>query len=191
MYRKSLKAIIAVLALAYAFEASADAYSRISLSEANTPIDEVLKKIEKEAQCLFVINTQVDTKRKVNLNVQNKTVSEILDIMFKGTDVSYSIQNPNIMLSKKAASAQGNVASASATTQSANTKIITGNVTDASGEIYHFPSRLQGTNYGDGSRYIDGNYSYQSAGRKQRIGIFLHPVTKLSNAPSTDKIKSM
>ena len=93
MYRKSLKAIIAVLALAYAFEASADAYSRISLSEANTPIDEVLKKIEKEAQCLFVINTQVDTKRKVNLNVQNKTVSEILDIMFKGTDVSYSIQN--------------------------------------------------------------------------------------------------
>ena len=78
---------------------------------------EVLKKIEKEAQCLFVINTQVDTKRKVNLNVQNKTVSEILDIMFKGTDVSYSIQNPNIMLSKKAASAQGNVASASATTQ--------------------------------------------------------------------------
>ena len=134
MYRKSLKAIIAVLALAYAFEASADAYSRISLSEANTPIDEVLKKIEKEAQCLFVINTQVDTKRKVNLNVQNKTVSEILDIMFKGTDVSYSIQNPNIMLSKKAASAQGNVASASAMAQSANTKIITGNVTDASGE---------------------------------------------------------
>ena len=97
MYRKSLKAIIAVLALAYAFEASADAYSRISLSEANTPIDEVLKKIEKEAQCLFVINTQVDTKRKVNLNVQNKTVSEILDIMFKGTDVSYSIQNLSLI----------------------------------------------------------------------------------------------
>ena len=95
MYRKSLKAIIAVLALAYAFEASANAYSRISLSEANTPIDEVLKKIEQEAQCLFVINTQVDTKRKVNLNVRNKTVSEILDIMFKGTGVSYSIQNPN------------------------------------------------------------------------------------------------
>ena len=88
MYRKSLKAIIAVLALAYAFEASADAYSRISLSEANTPIDEVLKKIEKEAQCLFVINTQVDTKRKVNLNVQNKTVSEILDIMLIVSDFS-------------------------------------------------------------------------------------------------------
>ena len=88
MYRKSLKAIIAVLALAYAFEASADAYSRISLSEANTPIDEVLKNIEKEAQCLFVINTQVDTKRKVNLNVQNKTVSEILDIMFILTALS-------------------------------------------------------------------------------------------------------
>ena len=159
MYRKSLKAIIAVLALAYAFEASADAYSRISLSEANTPIDEVLKKIEKEAQCLFVINTQVDTKRKVNLNVQNKTVSEILDIMFKGTDVSYSIQNPNIMLSKKAASAQGNVASASATTQSANTKIITGNVTDASGEtLIGLTVKVAGTSVATATD-IDGNYS--------------------------------
>ena len=159
MYRKSLKAIIAVLALAYAFEASADAYSRISLSEANTPIDEVLKKIEKEAQCLFVINTQVDTKRKVNLNVQNKTVSEILDIMFKGTDVSYSIQNPNIMLSKKAASAQGNVASASATAQSANTKIITGNVTDASGEtLIGLTVKVAGTSVATATD-IDGNYS--------------------------------
>ena len=159
MYRKSLKAIIAVLALAYAFEASADAYSRISLSEANTPIDEVLKKIEKEAQCLFVINTQVDTKRKVNLNVQNKTVSEILDIMFKGTDVSYSIQNPNIMLSKKAASAQGNVASASAMAQSANTKIITGNVTDASGEtLIGLTVKVAGTSVATATD-IDGNYS--------------------------------
>lgn len=159
MYRKSLKAIIAVLALAYAFEASADAYSRISLSEANTPIDEVLKKIEKEAQCLFVINTQVDTKRKVNLNVQNKTVSEILDIMFKGTDVSYSIQNPNIMLSKKAASAQGNVASASATAQSANTKTITGNVTDASGEtLIGLTVKVAGTSVATATD-IDGNYS--------------------------------
>lgn len=159
MYRKSLKAIIAVLALAYAFEASADAYSRISLSEANTPIDEVLKKIEKEAQCLFVINTQVDTKRKVNLNVQNKTVSEILDIMFKGTDVSYSIQNPNIMLSKKAASAQGNVASARATAQSANTKTITGNVTDASGEtLIGLTVKVAGTSVATATD-IDGNYS--------------------------------
>ena len=83
MYRKSLKAIIAVLALAYAFEASADAYSRISLKEKNTPIEEILKKIEKQAECLFVFNTQIDTQRKVNLDVQNKTVGEILDIMFK------------------------------------------------------------------------------------------------------------
>ena len=159
MYRKSLKAIIAALALAYAFEASADAYSRISLSEANTPIDEVLKKIEKEAHCLFVINTQVDTKRKVNLNVQNKTVGEILDILFKGTDVSYSIQNPNIMLSKKAASAQGNVASASATAQSANTKIITGNVTDASGEtLIGLTVKVAGTSVATATD-IDGNYS--------------------------------
>lgn len=57
MYRKSLKALIMAFALAYAFEASADAYSRISLSEVNTPVEDVLKKIEKEAKCLFVFNS--------------------------------------------------------------------------------------------------------------------------------------
>ena len=63
MYKKSLKALIMAFALVYTFEASADAYSRISLSEVNTPVEDVLKKIEKEAKCLFVINTQVVTQR--------------------------------------------------------------------------------------------------------------------------------
>ena len=148
-------------ALVYTFEASADAYSRISLSEVNTPVEDVLKKIEKEAKCLFVINTQVDTQRKVNLNVQNKTVSEILDIMFKGTDVSYSIQNPNIMLSKRTA-AQGQPKSSSSnssTAQANSSRIVTGKVTDASGEaLIGLTVKVAGTSAATATD-IDGNYS--------------------------------
>ena len=148
-------------ALTCAFEASADAYSRISLTEVNTPVEEVLKKIEKEAKCLFVINTQVDTQRKVNLNVKNKTVSEILDIMFKGTDVSYSIQNPNIMLSRKSvaqAQSQGSKEAAPAA-QGSETKIVTGNVTDASGEtLIGLTVKVAGTSVATATD-IDGNYS--------------------------------
>ena len=63
------------------------------------------------------------------------------------------------MLSKKAASAQGNVASASATAQSANTKIITGNVTDASGEtLIGLTVKVAGTSVATATD-IDGNYS--------------------------------
>lgn len=149
-------------ALAYAFEASADAYSRISLSEVNTPVEDVLKKIEKEAKCLFVFNTQVDTQRKVNLNVKNKTVSEVLDIMFKGTDVSYSIQNPNIMLSKRAAAqeqAKGNKSAATAAQATNGSRIVTGNVTDASGEtLIGLTVKVAGTSVATATD-IDGNYS--------------------------------
>ena len=148
-------------ALTCAFEASADAYSRISLTEVNTPVEEVLKKIEKEAKCLFVINTQVDTQRKVNLNVKDKTVGEILDIMFKGTDVSYSIQNPNIMLSKRsAAQEQPKAAKGTAAAQSTgDTRIVTGNVTDASGEsLIGLTVKVTGTNVATATD-IDGNYS--------------------------------
>ena len=161
MYRKSLKALIMAFALAYAFEASADAYSRISLSEVNTPVEDVLKKIEKEAKCLFVFNTQVDTQRKVNLNVKNKTVSEVLDIMFKGTDVSYSIQNPNIMLSKRsAAQEQPKAAKGTAAAQATNgSRIVTGNVTDASGEtLIGLTVKVAGTSVATATD-IDGNYS--------------------------------
>ena len=162
MYRKSLKALIMAFALAYAFEASADAYSRISLSEVNTPIEDVLKKIEKEAKCLFVFNTQVDTQRKVNLNVKNKTVSEVLDIMFKGTDVSYSIQNPNIMLSKRAVAQEqgkGNKGAATAAQATNGSRIVTGNVTDASGEtLIGLTVKVAGTSVATATD-IDGNYS--------------------------------
>lgn len=163
MYKKSFKALIVAFALTYAFGASADAYSRISLSEVNTPIEDVLKKIEKEAKCLFVINTQVDTQRKVNLNVKNKTVSEILDIMFKGTDVSYSIQNPNIMLSKRtAATAQaskGKNSTSTAAQANNGSKIVTGKVTDASGEtLIGLTVKVAGTSVATATD-IDGNYS--------------------------------
>ena len=162
MYKKSLKALIMAFALVYTFEASADAYSRISLSEVNTPVEDVLKKIEKEAKCLFVINTQVDTQRKVNLNVQNKTVSEILDIMFKGTDVSYSIQNPNIMLSRRTAAqgqAQSRQSSSSTTAQANSSRIVTGKVTDASGEaLIGLTVKVAGTSAATATD-IDGNYS--------------------------------
>lgn len=161
MYKKSLKALIMAFALVSSLEASADAYSRISLSEVNTPVEDVLKKIEKEAKCLFVINTQVDTQRKVNLNVKNKTVSEILDIMFKGTDVSYSIQNPNIMLSKRTAapSQAKSGTSSSATAQVSNSRIVTGKVTDASGEaLIGLTVKVAGTSAATATD-IDGNYS--------------------------------
>lgn len=110
--------------------------------------------------------------------------------MFKGTDVSYSIQNPNIMLSKKAASAQGNVASASATTQSANTKIITGNVTDASGEtLIGLTVKVAGTSVATATD-IDGNYSIKVPAGSNELE-FSYIGYQTIKRPINGQIKSM
>ena len=157
MSRNSFKAILIAFALVSGLEASADAYSRISLTENNVSVEEVLKKIEQQAQCLFVFNTQIDTKRTVSLDAQGKTVSEVLDLMFRGTDVTYSIQNPNIVLSQ--APAQETAEVSQAATSSTKERIVTGTVTDQSGEtLIGLAIRVVGTTVGTTTDF-DGNYS--------------------------------
>ena len=158
MSRNSFKAILIALALVSGLEASADAYSRISLTENNVSVEEVLKKIEQQAQCLFVFNTQIDTRRSVNLNVQNKTVSEVLDLVFQGTNVTYSIQNPNIVLSQSATQVVAETPKTN-NQSTAKERIVTGTVTDPSGEtLIGLAIRVVGTTVGTITDY-DGNYS--------------------------------
>lgn len=157
MSRNSFKAILIALALVSGLEASADAYSRISLTENNVSVEEVLKKIEQQAQCLFVFNTQIDTQRSVNLDVQDKPVSEVLDLMFKGTNVTYSIQNPNIVLSQS--TIQVATETPKTNSRTTNDRIVTGTVTDSSGEtLIGLAIRVVGTTIGTTTDF-DGNYS--------------------------------
>ena len=79
-----------------------DAYSqktRLSLNFSNTELNNVLDKIEEESEFFFLYNEKLlDTDRKVNIKADDQLISVILDNLFAGTDVKYSIIDRKIIL---------------------------------------------------------------------------------------------
>ena len=109
---------------------SADGYSqsaKISIPRANLKVSELLSKIESQTEYLFVYNKKnVDTRRTVNVQADNKSVAEVLEDAFEGTGVKYVMEGHNIVLTKQPESV--------ATTQQNNKITVKGIVTDMKGE---------------------------------------------------------
>lgn len=114
------------LMLASIFQSFAsDAYSqktKLSLDFTKTKLVDVLDAIEKRSEFFFLYNQKlVDTDREVSVSFKNENISEILDKLFSGTDVVYTITNRKIILAPEFM----------ATSQ--QQKSISGKVTDSSG----------------------------------------------------------
>jgi len=79
-----------------------DAYSqktRLSLNFSETELVNVLDKIEVESEFFFLYNEKLlDTDRKVNITANDQLISVILDNLFAGTDVKYTITDRKIIL---------------------------------------------------------------------------------------------
>lgn len=75
--------------------------AQLNVSVVNTTTKSVLSNIEKQSNYLFIANENVNLSRKVTIRANNKSVSEILALLFDGTDVTYAIEGNNIMLMKK------------------------------------------------------------------------------------------
>jgi TonB-linked SusC/RagA family outer membrane protein len=79
-----------------------EAYSqktRLSLDYTNTRLEIVLDDIEELSEFFFLANEKlVDLNRSVNLSAKNKKIDEILDMLFIGTDVVYTITDRKIIL---------------------------------------------------------------------------------------------
>ena len=79
-----------------------DAYSQktmLSLNFSETPLVKVLDKIEDESEFFFLYNEKLlDTERKVSIEAKDQLISVILDKLFTGTDVQYTIIDRKIIL---------------------------------------------------------------------------------------------
>lgn len=81
--------------------------AQVSIPNARLRVGQVLEKIESQTEYLFVYNKKnVDVRRVVDLDVNSKTVSEVLDNMFEGTDIKYVMEGKNIVLTKNSKSAE-------------------------------------------------------------------------------------
>lgn len=129
-----------------------DSYSQVtklSLEVSNSTVREVLTQIESETEFYFLYNSKiVDVERKINVSLQSKKIEEVLDVIFNGTPVEYTIVDRQIVLSNSELNSDGE-----------QNKQIKGTVRDENGEpLPGVTIVFQGTTQGTISD-IDGNYS--------------------------------
>lgn len=81
---------------------SADVYSqktRLSLNFADTELLTVLDQIEQQSEFFFLFNEKLlNVDRKVNIKAENQLINVVLDDLFTGTGVKYSISDRKIIL---------------------------------------------------------------------------------------------
>ncbi len=74
--------------------------TRISIKADNERLENVLTRIEDESEFFFLYNKDlVDVEQKVNVDAQNETIKAILDQVFEGKDIAYTVYNRQIVLS--------------------------------------------------------------------------------------------
>ena len=97
---------------------------KLELKVTKTTIAEVLNKLEDETDYFFFYNNKsVSLDKVVSLDLKDKTINEVLDVLFKDTNVEYTINNRQIILSGKE----------SDLTVVQQNRTISGKVTDSSG----------------------------------------------------------
>jgi TonB-linked SusC/RagA family outer membrane protein len=75
---------------------------RITLHENNIELGALLTHVEMQTGfSFFYASDQLDIKRKVNINIRNKSVEEALDLILRGLDIEYDIRNKDIVLRDK------------------------------------------------------------------------------------------
>ena len=78
----------------------------ITLAKEDASIKEILALIEEESEFYFTYNlNQIDVNKKTTIDVQDMDIAEILDQLFSGDDVKYTISDRHIVLYKEASHA--------------------------------------------------------------------------------------
>ena len=95
---------------------------KIDMKIEKASIVKVLEKIEDETEFFFFYNNQVvNLDKQVSIDVKGKTIDQLLDVVFTNTNVEYTINNRQIILSVNGIPA------------SQQQKAVSGKVTDSSG----------------------------------------------------------
>jgi len=102
---------------------------KLTLKMNNTKVEDVLATIEKQSEFYFFIYSEkvIDVERKVSIDIKNKNIQTVLNTVFEGTNVAYSIDDRLIILSTSELISN----KAQAVWQQAT---VSGKVTDAGGQ---------------------------------------------------------
>ncbi len=148
---RMMRLILFFLLLGIIQVSAIDSYSqqtRLSLKFSNVKLVDVLDEIEDQSEYFFMFNQDlVDVNRKVNADYSNQRIDEILKDLFNGTDVKFTVNDRQIILS--------NISKPSVQ----QIKSVSGNVTDSSGQPLPGVSIvIKGTTTGTITDF-DGNFN--------------------------------
>ena len=74
---------------------------KITINRQNAPISRVLDDIEEQTgYSILVRNNDINVKKKVSVNADNKTIEQVLASVFKGMDVRYDVEGKTISIYK-------------------------------------------------------------------------------------------
>ncbi len=118
------------LALAVALLPGLAQAQNVTLSASGQRVDAVLRQLEAQTDYKFFYNTdQIDLARRVNVQAANRDLFAVLEDLFRGTNVTWSVLDRNIVLATGPASA----AKAGAPTAADDNQRVSGKVMDAAG----------------------------------------------------------
>lgn len=125
----------------------------VSVESQNATVGEILQDIENQSEYdFFYNNKQIDLNRRVSVSSHNCDIFDVLSQMFKGTNVTFSVLDKNIILSAKDVNRQNTLISQKRFT-------VKGQVVDANGEPIIGATILEmGTTNGSVTDF-DGNFT--------------------------------
>ena len=117
-----LSILLFVPALLFPLSALRAQNVRVTIRENGAKMEQVISAIERQTRYLFGIDDEVNTDLPVTVHAENEPLKKVLDEMFRGTDIVYTVEGTNILLTRRPAAPQSRAVS------------VTGRVTDASGQ---------------------------------------------------------
>jgi len=137
--------------------------TKLSLSFSNTSIKEVLLEIENNSEFFFLYNNNlIDVEKKVDVDVEKEKIADILNLLFEGQEVNFSIMDRRIIISP-----------AEMNTVSSLQPQVTGKVTDEYGEpLPGVTVLIKGTTTGTVTN-LDGEYTVAATSDNTLIFSFI------------------
>ena len=117
-----LSILLFVPALLFPLSALRAQNVRVTIRENGAKMEQVISAIERQTRYLFGIDDEVNTDLTVTVHAENEPLKKVLDEMFRGTDIVYTVEGTNILLTRRPAAPQSRAVS------------VSGRVTDASGQ---------------------------------------------------------
>ena len=124
----------------------------VSVNMKNATLESVLNYIEETTSYSFLYNKQqVDVGQRIDISQKDQPISVILDILFKGSDITYSINGKQIVLSKSRSNAFSKV----------DKRLLTGTVIDSKGEAVIGANVIVKGEKSGKATDIEGNFSIE------------------------------